>query len=220
MIKQYQRCFAETVDQATVSTPPETCAVVMLGIDNEVKTVTELQKIFPKKCIYFGGNPFHEPSRTLMEAVGGKFIETETITSDEEKRPKGARNRRMNLKQFTESVQVSGNIFDWLFADNEGEKTDLFSALMKGGLFDVLHVTVCQMNMELDFWKMGLAEKETFVNFLLDASWNERYVFLKLRYSQKATISFFGLNIQDEACRERYWLDIIHKRLSAENKTV
>lgn len=28
----------------------------------------------------------------------------------------------MNLKQFTESVQVSGNIFDWLFADNEGEK--------------------------------------------------------------------------------------------------
>lgn len=65
--------------------PPETCAVVMLGIDNEVKTVTELQKIFPKKCIYFGGNPFHEPSRTLMEAVGGKFIKTETITSDEGK---------------------------------------------------------------------------------------------------------------------------------------
>lgn len=47
---------------------------------------------------------------------------------------------------------------------------------MKGGLFDVLHVTVCQMNMELDFWKMGLAEKETFVNFLLDASWNERFL--------------------------------------------
>uniref|UniRef100_A0A0N5AA67 Methyltransf_21 domain-containing protein n=1 Tax=Syphacia muris TaxID=451379 RepID=A0A0N5AA67_9BILA len=190
----------------------EKCIVTIFGIGKNLAAETALRQLYPSKCHFYGLDPSPDPNKKLLESINGTYYQAAIASKFSMKDAVLLTNngykhftiKHEALEDYLKNQLEKTDIIDWASVDIEGGEVELFPSFLRGGTFDKLNITICQLNMELHLEKDKPNDNAAIYEFLHDATIEKRYMFMKVARPYFNRITYYAVNIKDPNCVNRY----------------